>query len=139
MSLVCYLCGLFFFFKQKTAYEMRISDWSSDVCSSDLPARLLMPAMIDTPDLETRAAPDDHHALRLWLRMLTCCNLIESEIRGRLRTEFDTTLPRFDLMEQLQRAPKRTEESRVGKECVSNCRSRWSPVPYKKKEHKKQT
>src|SRR3546814_7030264 len=30
------LCGLFFFFKQKTAYEMRISDWSSDVCSSDL-------------------------------------------------------------------------------------------------------
>src|SRR3546814_9457334 len=30
-------CGLFFFFKQKTAYEMRISDWSSDVCSSDLP------------------------------------------------------------------------------------------------------
>ncbi|WP_144632552.1 MarR family winged helix-turn-helix transcriptional regulator [Bordetella genomosp. 13] len=62
--------------------------------------------MIDAPDLETRAAPDDHHALRLWLRMLTCCNLIESEIRGRLRTEFDTTLPRFDLMAQLQRAPK---------------------------------
>ena len=62
--------------------------------------------MIDTPDLETRAAPDDHHALRLWLRMLTCCNLIESEIRSRLRTEFDTTLPRFDLMAQLQRAPK---------------------------------
>src|SRR3546814_10065093 len=33
-----YLFFLFFFFKQKTAYEMRISDWSSDVCSSDLPA-----------------------------------------------------------------------------------------------------
>ncbi|GAB1577474.1 MarR family transcriptional regulator [Bordetella petrii] len=65
-----------------------------------------MPTMTDSPDLETRAAPDDHHALRLWLRMLTCCNLIESEIRGRLRTEFDTTLPRFDLMAQLQRAPK---------------------------------
>ncbi|WP_459616823.1 MarR family winged helix-turn-helix transcriptional regulator [Bordetella sp. 2513F-2] len=62
--------------------------------------------MIDSPDLESRAAPEDHHALRLWLRMLTCCNLIESEIRGRLRTEFDTTLPRFDLMAQLQRAPK---------------------------------
>ena len=62
--------------------------------------------MTDAPDLETRAAPDDHHALRLWLRMLTCCNLIETEIRGRLRTEFDTTLPRFDLMAQLQRAPK---------------------------------
>src|SRR3546814_10170461 len=35
----CLLCVLFFFFKQKTAYEMRISDWSSDVCSSDLPAQ----------------------------------------------------------------------------------------------------
>src|SRR3546814_10262840 len=34
--IVCVLCLLFFFFKQKTAYEMRISDWSSDVCSSDL-------------------------------------------------------------------------------------------------------
>ncbi|AZY53770.1 MarR family winged helix-turn-helix transcriptional regulator [Bordetella avium] len=62
--------------------------------------------MTDMPDLESRAAPEDHHALRLWLRMLTCCNLIESEIRSRLRTEFDTTLPRFDLMAQLQRAPK---------------------------------
>lgn len=62
--------------------------------------------IVDMPDLETRAAPDDHHALRLWLRMLTCCNLIESEVRSRLRTEFDTTLPRFDLMAQLQRAPK---------------------------------
>ncbi len=38
--------------------------------------------------------------------MLTCANLVESEIRSRLRTEFDTTLPRFDLMAQLQRAPK---------------------------------
>jgi len=62
--------------------------------------------MTDTPDLESRAAPDDHHALRLWLRMLTCANLIEGEIRSRLRNDFDTTLPRFDLMAQLQRAPK---------------------------------
>lgn len=62
--------------------------------------------MTDTPDLESRAAPDDHQALRLWLRMLTCSNLIEGEIRSRLRAEFDTTLPRFDLMAQLQRAPQ---------------------------------
>lgn len=62
--------------------------------------------MTDAPDLESRAAPYDHHALRLWLRMLTCANLIEGEIRSRLRNEFDTTLPRFDLMAQLQRAPK---------------------------------
>ena len=59
-----------------------------------------------SPDLESRAAPEDHHALRLWLRLLTCTNLVEGDIRGRLRNEFDTTLPRFDLMAQLQRAPK---------------------------------
>ncbi len=62
-------------------------------------------AMSDVPDLESRTVPEDHQDLRLWLRMLTCCNLIESEIRSRLRTEYDTTLPRFDLMAQLQRAP----------------------------------
>lgn len=57
------------------------------------------------PDLESRTVPEDHHDLRLWLRLLTCCNLVESEIRSRLRSEFETTLPRFDLMAQLQRAP----------------------------------
>ncbi len=44
-------------------------------------------------------------ALRLWLRMLTCTQLIETQVRTRLREQFDTTLPRFDLMAQLERAP----------------------------------
>jgi len=49
--------------------------------------------------------PHDHKSeLRLWLRLLTCANLIEAEIRKRLREQFDTTLPRFDLMAQLDRA-----------------------------------
>lgn len=61
--------------------------------------------MPDAPDLESSTLPEDHHDLRLWLRMLTCCNLIEGEIRSRLRTEYSTTLPRFDLMAQLLRAP----------------------------------
>lgn len=61
--------------------------------------------MPDTPDLESRIVPEDHRDLRLWLRMLTCCNLIESEIRSRLRTDYETTLPRFDLMAQLLRTP----------------------------------
>src|SRR3546814_10851391 len=75
---------LFFFFKQKTAYEMRISDWSSDVCSSDLP-----PA---APRLSASAAPPPADArVAAWPR------------------------------------PRRSEERRVGKECVSTCRSRWSP------------
>jgi DNA-binding MarR family transcriptional regulator len=57
------------------------------------------------PDIESRARQDDHQDLRLWLRLLACCNLLESEVRGRLRVEFSTTLPRFDLMAQLDRAP----------------------------------
>jgi DNA-binding MarR family transcriptional regulator len=54
-------------------------------------------------DLETRMSDDHHQALRLWLRLLACTNLVEGQVRGRLRTEFDTTLPRFDLMAQLER------------------------------------
>ncbi len=56
-------------------------------------------------DSETRAHQDDHIALRLWLRLLTCTNLIETQLRSKLRTEFDTTLPRFDLLSQLDREP----------------------------------
>ncbi|MBA5776659.1 MarR family transcriptional regulator [Stappia sp. F7233] len=58
-------------------------------------------------DAETRAngAAGHKDELRLWLRLLTCTNLIEAEIRSRLRSRFDVTLPRFDLMAQLERAP----------------------------------
>ena len=59
-------------------------------------------------DAETRVGerPDDHKTeLRLWLRMLTCTTLIENEVRKRLREEFGITLPRFDLLAQLDRAP----------------------------------
>jgi DNA-binding MarR family transcriptional regulator len=55
-------------------------------------------------DLETRAKKEDHQALRLWLRLLSCTVRIESQIRLRLRREFNTTLPRFDLMAQLERS-----------------------------------
>ena len=52
------------------------------------------------------AAPSEHpEALRLWLRLLTCTQLIEKQVRSHLRAQFDTTLPRFDLMAQLERAP----------------------------------
>lgn len=57
-------------------------------------------------DRETAARPDDHRALRLWLRMLTCTQLIERRIRNDLRLRFATTLPRFDLMSQLERHPE---------------------------------
>jgi DNA-binding MarR family transcriptional regulator len=55
-------------------------------------------------DHETRLEADDHFALKLWLRILTCSNLIESRIRYHLRRDFDCTLPRFDLLAQLDRA-----------------------------------
>jgi DNA-binding MarR family transcriptional regulator len=62
----------------------------------------------DTPlpnGLESRAAPDDHQALRLWLRLLSCSTEIENEIRRRLRQHVGMTLSRFDYLAQLHRAP----------------------------------
>src|SRR5437764_12818846 len=75
-------------------------------------------------DSETKAVelPDDHgNELRLWLRLLTCTTLIESEVRSRLRERFDVTLPRFDLMAQLDKVPEGMTLSDVSKRMmVSN-------------------
>lgn len=59
----------------------------------------------DDIDLETRLSDDDHQALKLWLRLLSCTTRVEDQIRQRLRQEFGTTLPRFDLLAQLERHP----------------------------------
>ena len=56
-------------------------------------------------DQGRRAPGRSRGELRLWLRLLTCTTLIEGEVRRRLRDEFDVTLPRFDLMAQLDKAP----------------------------------
>ncbi len=56
-------------------------------------------------DLASRLTNDHHQSLKLWLRMLSCTVRIENEIRSRLRATFDITLPRFDLMAQLERYP----------------------------------
>jgi DNA-binding MarR family transcriptional regulator len=58
-----------------------------------------------TVDLETRLTDEHHQALKLWLRLLSCTNLVEAAIRSRLRGEFGITLARFDLMAQLERNP----------------------------------
>jgi DNA-binding MarR family transcriptional regulator len=77
-----------------------------------------------TLDSETKAVelPEDHgDELRLWLRLLTCTTLIEGEVRSRLRERFDVTLPRFDLMAQLDKAPDGMTLSDVSKRMmVSN-------------------
>jgi len=75
-------------------------------------------------DAETKAAemPEDHRdELRLWLRLLTCTTLIEGEVRRRLRERFEVTLPRFDLMAQLDKAPEGMSLSDLSKRMmVSN-------------------
>src|SRR3546814_5880210 len=108
-----YDIDMFFFFKQKTAYEMRISDWSSDVCSSDL-----------------------HLSTQYALSQRSCEEQKQTDhriIRQQAIVQHPTNLPdpmnRQDPMNlQVPRnLPARSEERRVGKECVSTCRSRWSP------------
>src|SRR3546814_12173314 len=93
------------FFNQKTAYEMRISDWSSDVCSSDLARQH-----------DGRFRTDGAHGAD------ARAGLEPHRLAGVEITDKD-----------------RSEERRVGKECVSTCRSRWSPYTSKKNtnEHKK--
>src|SRR3546814_5786137 len=91
LSLVYCLFSFFFFFKQKTAYEMRISDWSSDVCSSDL------------------------QQLTAWLGLAAPVTAAGWEARAAQPAG------------QAEASVGRSEERRVGKECVSTCRSRWSP------------
>src|SRR3546814_2387289 len=100
MSLSCANNMCFFFFKQKTAYEMRISDWSSDVCSSDLRLRLNLPV--------TRA-------------------FIDACVEAGIPENGDYNGASIEGASPLQFNTRRSEERRVGKECVSTCRSRWSP------------
>ena len=63
-------------------------------------------ATVRALDLETRLTDDHHQSLKLWLRMLSCTVRIENDVRARLRSEFGVTLPRFDLMAQLERHPQ---------------------------------
>lgn len=60
----------------------------------------------DSVDIETRSTHEDHEDLRLWLRLLSCSTRIEKELRIRLREEYNFTLPRFDMMAQLERNPQ---------------------------------
>lgn len=63
-----------------------------------------MDHLADT-DLESRVVDDHHQAVKIWLRLLACTTKVEGVIRNRLRQEFGTTLPRFDLLAQLERHP----------------------------------
>src|SRR3546814_9402688 len=97
---------MFFFFKQKTAYEMRISDWSSDVCSSDLRVGEQRSRPARAQELIIERAGHRH--------------------RDRADMREDEGVGRHVGKTHLRRAG-RSEERRVGKGVVSTCRSRWSP------------
>src|SRR3546814_1572232 len=104
-----YLVGLwifvFFFFKQKTAYEMRISDWSSDVCSSDLTIKGVQKVFREQG-----------------------VKFVSETGRGTVDSSLAELAREAVRRSEQDEAPSdRSEERRVGKECVSTCRSRWSP------------
>src|SRR3546814_5695655 len=110
-----YSCVWFFFFKQKTAYEMRISDWSSDVCSSDL--LTAHGPKLRQPDDTTRPVPP-HRRSDPSADCSNTCSTLGGMAGGYGR---GAGIPLKD------RVRVRSAERRVGKECVSTCRYRWSP------------
>src|SRR3546814_12954095 len=119
---------LFFFFKQKTAYEMRISDWSSDVCSSDL----LAPAADIGPGQGHGLGPGQRDPLvRSVGRGVRCHSGLRCFRRSGPPAPSQPPSPEWS--HEPRRSHQRSEERRVGKECVSTCTSRWSPSHYKKK------
>lgn len=79
---------------------------------NDLPVNS---TLSELPDLESRLNPGSCNHLRTWLRFLSCGRLIENEIRSRLRREFNTTLPRYDLMAHLEKHPKGIKMSDLSK------------------------
>src|SRR3546814_20300342 len=114
---------MFLFFKQKTAYEMRISDWSSDLCSSDLTS------IGSETDLKAASLDD----VRNWFKthygaanatLVIAGDVDTATVKKKVELYFGDIPPGPPLEHQ---GPWRSEERRVGKECVSTCRSRWTP------------
>src|SRR3546814_15826612 len=116
---------LFFFFKQKTAYEMRISDWSSDVCSSDLKVPKLGPPLPGDLGRPIVAAQQNGEIVPVPPIGQTPPDgrSLADEARERARQERE----RAQTSRLFLGGGSRSDERRVGKECVSTCRSRWSP------------
>src|SRR3546814_20848055 len=125
-----------FFFKQKTAYELRISDWSSDVCSSDLPGECHkeggVGTVVDVRQVEHGDAGKGQRPLDPALGTFgpggwhlvggKMTHLLPPRSLGILIYHLDGLLA-----QQGKSQLSRSEERRVGKECVSTGRSRWSP------------
>src|SRR3546814_3022599 len=119
MSYVYLMFVVLCYFKQTTAYELRISDWSSDVCSSDLEHSRIWAF--------AKGAPLPHHGVKLFISSADWMprnfdRRVEYMIPIENQTVHDQVLDQVLVANLI-----RSEERRVGKECVSTCRSRWSP------------
>src|SRR3546814_3970419 len=108
-----------FFFKQKTAYEMRISDWSSDVCSSDL-----SPAADGSEILDTASSTRDDCPLPQHAHILHRLNA-KDRSSGEAYLAAEAHSPQAQAGLPCADVHQRSEERRVGKECGSTCRSGW--------------
>src|SRR3546814_21134335 len=125
-----------FFFKQKTAYEMRISDWNSDVCSSDLPPSRIEMAGSFGNEMTGLITP-----LRPFGLDATAAFVDENRYHQARTWPFERDGNRLLLSGASRRvAPRpterqsRPEERSVGQECGSQCRPRWSPSLKKKQQ-----
>src|SRR3546814_7808938 len=122
---------VFFFFKQKTAYEMRISDWSSDVCSSDLGLqarrrehRLGRSARQQDDERNAVLSPDSSGQRAISQEAKSAImDISELITTDGVIARLSASSKKQALQELAKRA--RSEERRGGKECVSTCRSRW--------------
>src|SRR3546814_9617214 len=114
----CYnVCFVFFFFKQNTAYEMRISDWSSDVCSSDLAEGNFITAWINHNIRSNIVEYKRYNAAGKAQGLMQRANAISMMLPFAASIAADP-MGGFVIV--------RTEERRVGKEWVSKCRPRWA-------------
>src|SRR3546814_18237997 len=114
---------------------MRISDWSSDVCSSDLTLLELRTELGGDAPVALLVGADSFVGLPDWHRWRELFDHVHFVVAQRPGSPLDRDL-RPELAATLdgrwRTSPERSDERRVGKECVSTCRSRWSPYHYKK-------
>src|SRR3546814_12134119 len=117
-----------FFFKQKTAYEMRISDWSSDVCSSDLLGDTTDPTQVPISGATSDVPPGSTVTITVTDQdgnEVEATATVQPDGSYSVDTDISGLVDGALTVEA--GATDRSEERRVGKECVSTCRSRWSP------------
>src|SRR3546814_16968572 len=140
--LLIFVVSLFFFFKQKTAYEMRISDWSSDVCSSDLTAAAWYEPKVAACSIWAITMSHHHSTAQpMTMNLTKASSRLPASIFLRPNRAVSRGINRNTTLSQItpsahNQTTCRSEERRVGKECVSTCRSRWSQNNKKKKKAK---